>query len=98
MIFVKKKYFFLRIILKEIIIASLFIIKAIIVNPFSVYPVNPVHFLKYSAQGIFQHHFQGKKVCTILNKIQQVYRHAMRMFLFWHSMWGHFVCSGHWHN
>ncbi len=24
----------------------------------------------YSKQGIFQHHFQCKKVCTILDKIQ----------------------------
>jgi hypothetical protein len=24
----------------------------------------------YSAQGIFQHHFQCKKVCTIINKIR----------------------------
>ncbi len=24
----------------------------------------------YNAQGIFQHHFQCKKVCTILDKIQ----------------------------
>jgi hypothetical protein len=26
----------------------------------------------YNAQGIFQRHFQCKKVCTILNKIQYI--------------------------
>jgi hypothetical protein len=59
MIFGKKKYLhFSRIISKEIIITSLVIIKAIL-NPFSA---------TFSAQGIFQHHFQSKKVRTILDK------------------------------
>ena len=47
---------------QEFIIASSFIIKAIL-NPFL------ATFHVYSVQGIFQHHFQCKKVHTILNKI-----------------------------
>ncbi len=59
--FLAKFYFyFSRIISKEIIIASLFIIKAITLSQL---------FSMYSARGIFQHHFQCKKVRTILDKI-----------------------------
>jgi hypothetical protein len=56
--FLAKKNYFSRIISQELIIASLFIIKAIL-NPLSATYV----------QGIFQHNFQCKNVHTILNKI-----------------------------
>jgi len=61
MIFGKKLFFISRIFSQELIISSLFIIKAIL-NPFQLPSM-------YSAQGIFQHHFQCKKVHTILDKI-----------------------------
>ncbi len=36
----------------------------------------------YSVQGIFQHHFQGKKVCTILDKIQ----YFIKVYCFWKNL------------
>jgi hypothetical protein len=57
----KYYFYFSRIISQELIIASLFIIKALSKLP-----------SMHSVQGIFQHHFQCKKVCTIANKIQYV--------------------------
>ncbi len=48
-------FYFLRIISQELIIASLFVIKAIF-TPFSA-----TYQSMYSVQGIFQHHFQCKK-------------------------------------
>ncbi len=74
--FWQKNYFdFTRIISQELIIASLFIIKAIL-NPFS----STFHI--YSAQGIFKLHFQCKKVHTILDKTQYFFHFQ----LFWHRM------------
>ncbi len=59
MIFDKKNYFyFSRSISQELIIASLFIINTLFQQP-----------SMYSAQGIFQHHFQCLKVHTIHDKI-----------------------------
>ncbi len=33
----------------------------------------------YSAQVIFEHHFPCKKVCTILDKIQQAAQHVTKI-------------------
>jgi hypothetical protein len=62
MIFGKVKIFFFKNNFK-IIIASLIITIAINLKHFSQLPS------VYSEQGIFQPHFQRKKVCTILDKI-----------------------------
>ncbi len=63
MIFGKKNYFyFSRLILQELTIASLFIIKAIL----SLFELPSM----YSVHGIFQHHFQCLKMRTIHDKIQ----------------------------
>jgi hypothetical protein len=63
----KNYFYFSRIISKEIIIASLFNIKDIL-NPLSAPSM-------YSAQGIFQHHFQYKK-CAL-------YSIKYSTYLFW---------------
>ncbi len=38
-----------------------------------------------SAQGIFQHHFQYKKVCTILNKIQYFFEAAENTLAYYYT-------------